>query len=207
MTLEPYRIAVAEKEEDREVSVLGEYSTDSADFLDYASRAQAHAMLEHAVQQAHRTLFGLLEGVGGFATLASSVSLRSDPFCRLLNFNPGSSRWPELFNRLTELSALKADWDPEGAAPPNARTVAMARSFLNRLLYEEFAPNSISPSVEEGIAFNFRSGPKYAAVEFLNDGSIGLVLSEPGKEPVVDCLEAEAGTLHEAVKRLREFIG
>ncbi|MEB2346132.1 MAG: hypothetical protein OZ948_15495 [Deltaproteobacteria bacterium] len=197
MTLQPcLSSAVAEKEEDRRVPLLGGRATDSADYLcfDYAARAEAHALVARAVQLAHQALF------------ASSASLRADPFCGLLDLNPGTTPWPDLFNRLTELATLRVDWDPEGAAPPNAEALTSARSFLALLLDAEFAPSSISPSVEEGITFNFRSGPRYAAVEFLNSGEVGFVLSERGKGPVVASIAAEDAGLCDAIKQIHEFI-
>ena len=69
---------------------------------------------------------------------------------------------------------------------------------------KNLAPSAVVPSVEEGVCFDFRSGNKYAAVEFLNEGSIGFTLSP--SEGICMVKELDESQLGEAADRIREFI-
>lgn len=110
-----------------------------------------------------------------------------------------------LKKQLDILSVLKSDWDPGGAAPPNPLCMARARGFSHLLYEANLQPDNARPSVEEGIAFNFHTPSKYAAIEFLNDGSIGLILSEEHKTPEIEDLSGES-ELRAALEQLTRFL-
>lgn len=118
-----------------------------------------------------------------------------------------AKRWQSaLTSRIKELSFLRADWDAGGANPPNGLAASSSENFAYLLIDKNLKPQHVSPSVEEGITFSFRSGSKYAAVEFLNDDSIGMVLSEENEEPVIRLLRSEEGDLCVAIDELRVFL-
>ncbi len=109
-----------------------------------------------------------------------------------------------LQRELQRLVELRAGWDPGGASPPNKTALGHAVCFADLLVRLGIRPDAVSPSVEGGAGFSFRSGTKYAAIEFLNDGSIGLVLSERNAEPII--LFPDENELRAAIVTLRNFL-
>lgn len=106
-------------------------------------------------------------------------------------------------NRLEELKVLPNNWDPEGAKPPDSVVIEKSLRFSLLLSLYNLTPESISPSVEEGICFNFWQNKKYAAIEFLNDGSTMLLLSGEG-DPIIE--ELKEIDWHVALDKVKNFL-
>ncbi len=164
-----------------------------------------------ATHEVHLPLLSLTE-------MTTDADVRRDVILSVRSFDSrrGSASYRDLapgvdwqkaaLDKLRQLAVLPPDWDTQGASPPSARTLLFAECFTRLLFAANLRPRSISPSVEEGVAFNFRAPSKYAAVEFLNDGSVGLVFSEAGRQPAVECIESEESRLRAAIDQLRDFL-
>ena len=127
-------------------------------------------------------------------------------YLTIADYTPSPLDWQRaLQDQLVLLGQLDADWDPEGAAPPTPTTLVAARNFARLLVSGNLACRSVTPSVEEGLAFNFHQGSRYGAIEFLNDGSVGLFLFAPALNPIAEALETQ-DDLAAAIDRLRDFV-
>lgn len=81
-----------------------------------------------------------------------------------------------LLERTKALSELEQNWDSYGAMPPNNKAVGAALRFLHLVPGEDILPAQPLPSAEGGVAFRFVADDKRALVEFLNSGTIEVML-------------------------------
>jgi len=96
-------------------------------------------------------------------------TLTSQYFWRIL-------RLESLINEAKQLSQLRRDWDSYGAPPPNGKAIEMAVEFLISGSAPDLLPVRALPSAEGGIALRFVVEGKRALVEFLNSGSVEVML-------------------------------
>jgi hypothetical protein len=81
-----------------------------------------------------------------------------------------------LIDETKGLSRLAKNWDSYGAMPPADPAIMAALKFLFTCVKADLLPVRILPSAEGGIALRFVAGDKRALVEFLNSGSIEVML-------------------------------
>lgn len=107
-----------------------------------------------------------------------------------------------------KLKALGKDRSlvPEGVAPPEPATQALASVMLQQLQADELPPTRIVASAEGGVAICFVSGDKYADVEFLNSGEILGVVSNRHDRPTVWPIDQSSRGLALAALRISNFI-
>lgn len=92
------------------------------------------------------------------------------------------------------LSQFAQNWDSYGAMPPSSQSIGAAIDFLVSGSGADFLPVRALPSAEGGVALRFVSGDKRALVEFLNAGSVEVMLYD------------EAGTLSPDIEGLRDTV-
>jgi len=81
-----------------------------------------------------------------------------------------------LIEETKELSRLTQNWDSYGAMPPGGQAIGAAIDFLVSGGGGDLLPVRALPSAEGGVAFRFAGGDKRALVEFLNSGSVEVML-------------------------------
>jgi hypothetical protein len=82
--------------------------------------------------------------------------------------NVNNDKLDQLLNGLLD---LKPDWDSYKGDPPSLEVIEKLRVALNAIR-STFPPHHICASAEGGAAFCWFNSPKYADIEFLNDGSV-----------------------------------
>jgi hypothetical protein len=97
-----------------------------------------------------------------------------------------------LLEETKELSRFAQNWDSYGATPPSSESIGAAIEFLVSGSGADFLPVRTLPSAEGGVALRFLAGDKRALVEFLNTGTVEVMLYD------------EAGTLSPATEGLQD---
>lgn len=90
---------------------------------------------------------------------------------------------------LKSFKKLKQDWDSYGAMPPADSAVYAAHQFLHLGFEVGLLPSRVLPSAEGGVALRFVAGDKRALVEFLNAGTIDVMLYDKSGVLNSDLLE------------------
>jgi len=108
-----------------------------------------------------------------------------------------------LVDRVDALRKLEQDWDAEGGAAPAEAVVAIARTVLEMLFHLNLLPVDVVPSAEGGVGIVFKSGERYADIEFFNDGDIVVTMSKRDGRPLV--FEVKEITPEE-IERVRTFL-
>ena len=92
-----------------------------------------------------------------------------------------------LLERTRALLHIEQNWDSYGAMPPNDEAVGGAVRFLFSMQVDDILPALPLPSAEGGVAFRFVADDKRALVEFLNSGTVEVMLDRSGNlSPVID---------------------
>lgn len=127
---------------------------------------------------------------------------------RLEKWLPHTSgkRFAQYFAKLDALTTDKSLW-VEGAEPPSAAILAVARLILRQLETEALEPTRVVASAEGGVGLCFVDGDKYADIECLNSGEILGVVSNRRDRPAVWKIEPDASGFANAAARIRAFIG
>lgn len=81
-----------------------------------------------------------------------------------------------LVDQTKKLRILSENWDSYGAMPPNDSAITAATRFLFSCSGADVLPVRVLPSAEGGIALRFATKCNRALVEFLNTGSIEVML-------------------------------
>lgn len=81
-----------------------------------------------------------------------------------------------LIESTRKLSQLPANWDSYGALPPSQSAISEASKFIFSCARSGLLPIRALPSAEGGVALRFSTGDKRALVEFLNSGSVEVML-------------------------------
>lgn len=97
-----------------------------------------------------------------------------------------------LIEQMATLSKLEQGWDSYGAMPPSRGALGAALRFLISGGATDVLPAKVLASAEGGVALRFALEKKRALVEFLNSGTIDLMLYD------------EAGTLHPEVEETED---
>jgi len=111
--------------------------------------------------------------------------------------------------RLESFRDLQQGWDSYAADAPSPAAIDSARHVLHVLWASEIALpiKAISPSVEGGVGLVFAGlDKKYADIECFNDGEILAITSEGTADPLVWSLGGKAGSIREAIEKIRTFL-
>lgn len=78
--------------------------------------------------------------------------------------------WEKHREQIGGFRLLEDDWNGYGSEKPNERALMMAEAVLKSLQGHNLEPSLIAPSAENGVAFSFSNGDKYAILECYNNG-------------------------------------
>jgi hypothetical protein len=110
----------------------------------------------------------------------------------------------KLDRHINGLLDLRPDWDSYGAEPPSAEVVEKLRNALDAI-QAFLPPHHICPSAQGGAAFCWFRSPKYADIEFLNDGEIMAVTSTGTRtDGAIDVWEV--GDVVEAARKISTWM-
>jgi hypothetical protein len=79
--------------------------------------------------------------------------------------------------KLAELGHFPHNWNGYGSEAPNAVSLQQADGVLDVLAELDFSPTNLIASAENGVAFSFRLGERYAMIECFNSGEIAAAIS------------------------------
>lgn len=85
----------------------------------------------------------------------------------------------KLQGELRSWGLFRADWDGEGAAMPNARSLQVAVSFVGLLDEDSFLPEPMLHATGHAGLF-WKDNSLYADIEFLGDGRIAYYIERQG---------------------------
>lgn len=111
----------------------------------------------------------------------------------------------EWFRKLEAMKGLKSGWNGYDAEPPDERALANSRAFLQSLLFEQFPPTRVAPSVVGGVGITRKVGERRVYVEFYNSGIVHALLAEGEKAETMP-VEASPEGFRAFVARAREYL-
>jgi hypothetical protein len=111
-----------------------------------------------------------------------------------------------LLAELKALEALPPDWDVGGAQPPNQLATDNAWMAVGVLEEMGFEPTRIEPSAESGVGIVFRSGLKYAHLEFFNSGLVMAALMDEDQNAKAWEVDPEERGIKEALGLIHGFL-
>ncbi len=116
-----------------------------------------------------------------------------------------SSVWLDgVLEKLREMRNLKPGWDSYEAEPPNEWALKKTHEALAAFAYQRVQPDSVLPSVENGVGISVSRGEKYSFLEVLNSLEVVGVLANSKDDFKV--LEVDPDNVAEAVERICAFI-
>jgi len=111
-----------------------------------------------------------------------------------------------LQNQLKSFQNLQNDWNGYGSSAPNSIAIRNSQTVLDILHILNFAPSSIVPSAEDGIAISFAKGKRRAIIECYNDGNIAAAMYVIDSEPLVWNVGISEEDITESINRIYDFI-
>lgn len=111
------------------------------------------------------------------------------------HYDPGRV-WKKSFALLDKLSALKPDWDGEGASPPDMATICNAINVMGALHVTGFNPPSrISATLDGAILVEWQNHDRYFEIEITASDTFEWVKVEGDQAPVhgEECLPPMGG--------------
>lgn len=138
-------------------------------------------------------------------TLGTESTLQpSGPTARFVETRASArfDRFYRLHVELSRMESLGENWDSYGSEPPNPGAIRSAVEALDELMKADILPNAVVPSAEGGVGIVFVRSPRYADVEFLNDGDILMSTYYADGPPIVQ----ELASVMEVARVIREYV-
>lgn len=114
-----------------------------------------------------------------------------------------STRFSEALGRIRQLSD---DWDTYGAPAPSQLAQTLAESAIDVSFEIGLTPTAVVPSVEGGVALCFRSGDRYAHIEFFNDEEVLGLTAAPDQETHTWPIANDERAVQDALLELDAFL-
>lgn len=143
---------------------------------------------------------------------AAGQELRSEAARDLENTVSGSVFWASTVlmvraqSRLSEIAALRSNWDTYGAPAPNDVALENAVRILEHMKPFDLVLANIVPSAEGGVAFCFSKNDRYADIESSNDGDIIGVRYVGVQTPVLIEADGTDDSIEAALEQVRNHI-
>lgn len=103
--------------------------------------------------------------------------------------------------KIESFKFLGKDWDTFNSEPPNDIAISNAKDALKEFHKKSIYPDEISPTSEEGVAFQSFGDNFYYLFEFYNDGDIGY-LKQLDEEII--SVDIEFSELDSIIDKLKE---
>jgi len=118
-----------------------------------------------------------------------------------------SRPWIKHFqDKLYSLRGLPNNWNGYGSAAPNSIAIRYAQDILDILYENDFSPDEIFPSSEEGVALFLKKGRKHSVIECYNDGNILSIQYEDNGSPKLLDIGSSLNEIREALDSIFGFI-
>lgn len=130
------------------------------------------------------------------ASSAAGAGVSAEPRVFSLKIANQAASWlQDVFSRVSELTALREDWDTYGARPVTAAAAINVVQFLHDHAYSDLSRPSVVPTSDGGIQLEWHRGGVDLEIAFSDDDpGIYAVDLDSGEEFESDGL-AEAGPL------------
>lgn len=106
---------------------------------------------------------------------------------------------------LNGLRGLPAEWNEDGAAPPNELAISLATLILDELHQQGLSPSRILPCADEGVTLCLVRNGRYAEIVCSNGGEIVSLRSDRKGERFVEML-SDSDIPH-GVRRIADYVG
>ena len=110
--------------------------------------------------------------------------------------------------QLKEMSNAKVGWPGDYVSPPTAEIIAYAQEALEMFGSLGILPVDVGASIEEGIGFTLEKENRFSYVEFLNQNSVVVAITDTdGKDARAWQLDlSQIGAIEMLCKRVANFI-
>ena len=114
--------------------------------------------------------------------------------------------WLRYFqDQLYNLRSIPDNWNGYGSAAPNSIAIRYAQDILDILYENDFPPEKISPSSEEGVALFLKKGKIHTFIECYNDGNIIAIQYENSGPPKISDIGSSMTEIREALDYIFGF--
>ncbi|MEX0702321.1 MAG: hypothetical protein WD069_09520 [Planctomycetales bacterium] len=153
-----------------------------------------------------RALSTLSETAWATERVRVEVDVSVDPHRPAIDEHTPAADWSGILIRANSLLFLADNWDGYGAPAPNERASSVLRLGLSYLIERNLFPTAVLPTAEGGIAMTFRSGERFASIEFLNDGDIVALMKRDDRPESPEIFCAEVAEVDSVMIRLETFL-
>lgn len=130
----------------------------------------------------------------------------SDPPYHMLAATMEAVRRPpaaQAFSRLNGMTAVNANWQALGSAPPNEKAKRLALQVLEASYSMDIIePSLVTASAEGGVGVVYKAPGRYAAIECLNSGVMQLLWFDEGQLPQSRRIKDTKKAIGEALKQV-----
>lgn len=107
-----------------------------------------------------------------------------------------------LLQKLSDIEALGDDWN-EDVTGPNDYAITFSKDLIDQLVENQFIPDRLTQSVEEGVSFVFAKGKRFLYLEIYNDTEMGVLVEDYENKRVLK--NREVSSQQEILEELSEF--
>lgn len=108
----------------------------------------------------------------------------------------------QLLQKLKDIEAIGEDWN-ENAKGPNDFAIAFSKDLIDQFVENNFIPNRLTQSIEEGVSFVFSKGKLFLYLEIYNDAEMGVLVEDYENKSVLK--NKEVSSQQEILEEISEF--